>query len=248
MLRILSIGNSFSQDAHAMLSGMTKQAGLKLDTVNLYIPGCSLRRHWEGIATGNRDALYEHNGETTDRHISICEALALADWDIITLQQASHHSGEPATYFPYLTQLSRLAHKYAPHARQYLHETWAYERDSDHPKFMLYDCDQRRMFETLRAANHRAAAKTGLPIIPAGEMIQALRALPSFDLDRGGRRLTRDGFHLDLTYGRWALSALWLEVLASLDARTLTFAPPEAEPALLKQIAETVHSVAQSDL
>lgn len=243
MLRVLSIGNSFSQDAQAMLHNMARHTGIALKSANLYIPGCSLRRHWVGVEGQNRDALYEQNGVTTDRHISILEALSMDEWDIVTLQQSSGHSGQYDTFFPYLSLLSERVARHIPPARQYLHETWAYEEDCDHPHFGAYGRSQRRMFEALREANHRASARTGLPLIPSGELIQALRGTPPFDPAQGGLCLTRDGFHLNLTYGRWAVSALWLEIFCGVDARTIRFVPAGASPPLLTGIAEMTHKI-----
>ena len=45
-MKILSIGNSFSQDAHRWLHSIAKADNYELDTVNLYIGGCSLETHW----------------------------------------------------------------------------------------------------------------------------------------------------------------------------------------------------------
>ena len=49
MMRILSIGNSFSQDAHKWLHELAQDNDVDLETVNLYIGGCSLKMHWENI-------------------------------------------------------------------------------------------------------------------------------------------------------------------------------------------------------
>lgn len=48
-MKILSIGNSFSQDAQRYLHRLAKHEGVQLKTVNLYIGGCSLQRHYENI-------------------------------------------------------------------------------------------------------------------------------------------------------------------------------------------------------
>ncbi len=45
-MKILSIGNSFSQDAHRYLYEIAKKDGVDVKPVNLYIGGCSLRTHY----------------------------------------------------------------------------------------------------------------------------------------------------------------------------------------------------------
>ena len=48
-MKILSIGNSFSQDAHKWLHKLAKQNGCDLSTCNLYIGGCPLDRHFRNL-------------------------------------------------------------------------------------------------------------------------------------------------------------------------------------------------------
>ena len=48
-MKILSIGNSFSQDAQRYLHRLAKNEGVDMKTVNLYIGGCPLRSHYLNI-------------------------------------------------------------------------------------------------------------------------------------------------------------------------------------------------------
>ena len=52
-MKVLSIGNSFSQDAQKYLHRLAKQDGVELKTVNLYIGGCSLQRHYLNMLDDN---------------------------------------------------------------------------------------------------------------------------------------------------------------------------------------------------
>ena len=45
-MKILSIGNSFSQDAHRYIHDIAKGEGVNIKCVNLYIGGCSLQTHY----------------------------------------------------------------------------------------------------------------------------------------------------------------------------------------------------------
>lgn len=54
MFQILSIGNSFSQDAQRYLHELAKSEGMDLQTVNLYIGGCSLERHFRNLKGDKR--------------------------------------------------------------------------------------------------------------------------------------------------------------------------------------------------
>ena len=48
-IKILAIGNSFSQDATRYLHQFASAAGIDTKVVNLYIGGCPLERHWKNI-------------------------------------------------------------------------------------------------------------------------------------------------------------------------------------------------------
>ena len=52
-MKILSIGNSFSQDAHRWLYKLAKLNGIELETANLYIGGCSLETHFKNLEENN---------------------------------------------------------------------------------------------------------------------------------------------------------------------------------------------------
>ena len=58
MLKVLAIGNSFSQDATTMLEGL----GEGLYVRNLYIGGCSLKTHAANAVSGDRVYDYEMLG------------------------------------------------------------------------------------------------------------------------------------------------------------------------------------------
>lgn len=229
MKKILAIGNSFSQDATAYLHAMAKTCGIETTVVNLYIGGCSLKRHDENIKNDATEYIYERNGESTGKYVSIKETLKEDDWDFVTLQQASHDSGLEETYFPYIKNLSEYVKTYAPHAKQRLHQTWAYEIDSTHEGFANYNNNQLQMFGALQSAYKKAADRLNLPIIPCGEAIQRLRTLPEFDYANSGKSLCRDGFHLHLIYGRYAAAAVWLKKILNESPANSSFLPPSIE-------------------
>ena len=52
----------------------------------------------------------------------------------------------------------------------------------------------------------------GVRLIPCGDVIQALRTRPPFLYGEGGMSICRDGFHVNLLYGRYLLSAVWYKV------------------------------------
>ena len=241
-MRTLSIGNSFSQDACAYLHDFAALAGEELETVNLYIGGCSLALHAANLASGAENYDLEINGRGTGRKISIPEALAMGTYDAVTLQQASHFSGKRETYYPWIGELAGACRKAQPGARLMIHETWAYEVDSTHGAFPDYGCDQRFMYDLLRAAYREAADLIGAEIIPVGDTVQHFREnVPGFDYPAGGESLCRDGFHLSIPTGRALASMVWLETVAGIDARRTSFVPEGMTEEKRRAVAEAVH-------
>ncbi len=213
MLKVLAIGNSFSQDATHYLHQIAAAGGVEMLVVNLYIGGCSLERHWNNIQNEAAEYLLEINGSSTERYVSIQEALSMEPWDYIVTQQVSQDSGIPETYHPYLEKVLGFVKERVPNAGILLQETWAYETDSLHPGFRSYHQSQTEMYEKVSAAYREAAAQTGARLIPSGDVIQALRQRDPFRYGRGGMSLCRDGFHMNVIYGRYLLSAVWYKVL-----------------------------------
>lgn len=135
-LKILAIGNSFSEDATRYLHQLAKMAGIHTKVVNLFIGGCSLELHWKNIETNEATYCYQLNGETTERRVSIDEVLEEENWDYIVTQQASHDSGWLISYEPFLGLIIKHIKEKVPAAQICLQETWAYEINSTHSNML----------------------------------------------------------------------------------------------------------------
>jgi hypothetical protein len=206
-LKILSIGNSFSEDALSYLWDIANHNNIHLTLGNLYIGGCDLETHANNALNKQKDYIYYKNtsGSFVPSQASIDDGLFDETWDIITLQQASHKSGIESSYEPYLTHLITYVKKHQPQAKLYWHMTWAYQEDSDHPNFIDYNKDQIFMYKSIKHAliNQVLKHKEIENIIYTGKVIQAFRNTHL------GDSLTRDGFHLSLDIGRYIASLSW---------------------------------------
>ncbi|MBO5261944.1 MAG: DUF4886 domain-containing protein [Clostridia bacterium] len=242
-MRILSIGNSFSIDAHGYLHALAEQRGVDLSTDNLAIGGCSLQMHWENVVQGKSNYLYIINGDVWKSECaSIEEVLTSEHFDVVTLQQVSHFSGLYETYQPYLNDLATYVRKHQPDARLYFHKTWAYEIDSTHSEFPLYDCNQKKMYEALCSASRLACSAIDAIAIPSGDVIQSLRErVPAFDYANGGESLCCDGFHMSHTYGRYAVALTWLATLTGKRVEPLPFM--ELDLGIITQICDIVNEI-----
>ena len=220
-LRILAIGNSFSDDGMEYLPSLLENLGVEsVELARLYVGGCSLERHMQFY--DNNEAAYtfyhskagENKWHKSKEKASIQQALAMGEWDIITMQQASGDSGLYETYTPHLARLIDVIKQAQPNAKLAWHNTWAYSTDSDHRSFPRYDKNQTKMHNSIIECLHTLLAEFDEidVVIPSGIVIQSLRgsAINNYPKD-----LTRDGFHMDHGAGRYALACIWYETLVA---------------------------------
>ena len=242
-MRILTIGNSFSEDATRYLAQIARTEGENFEVVNICIGGCSLERHYRNMLGDKKDYLLCFNGTFTGFYVTLEEALLSREWDVITIQQVSHDSGLYETYLPYLDEVADYVRAARPEAELVIHQTWAYETDSQHGGFANYDRDQKKMYDCLVSAYTRAAERLNVRIIPVGKVIQTLRATPAFDYANGGASLCRDGFHLSIPEGRYAAGLTWFAALTGKSALTTAYAPEGVSAEVAELIKKTVDSV-----
>lgn len=241
-MKLLSIGNSFSQDAQEWLHQIAVANGVELETTNLMIGGCSLATHWGHVVDKQAEYYLEQNGKNMERMVTIEEGLALDKWDVVTVQQASHYSGQPQTYVPYITDLVAYVREKCPGAKIYFHQTWAYEIDSDHGGFITYNLDQKEMFRRICDCTAMAQRLVDASILPSGSVVQYLREkTPEFDYKNGGLSLNRDGFHLSWDYGRYTAAATWYKVLTGKVPAVNAF--PEWDAHLIEVIHAAIEAV-----
>ena len=205
-MKILSIGNSFSQDAQRYLHEIAAANGKNLKCVNLYIGGCSLKQHYFNMLDDEKAYEFEFNGMSTGIKVSIREALKSDDWDCITLQQASHESFDFKLYIPYIEKLAEYVRLYLPKAKILLHQTWAYCDDTEKLSSTGY-AHTSDMFHDIKAAYHKAAERIHADdIIKSGQaMLNAYEKNPDI--------IYRDGFHASLGFGRYLLGLTWYRAL-----------------------------------
>jgi hypothetical protein len=185
--KVLTIGNSFADNATSFLPQIVESTGRKLVLFRANIGGCSLERHARHLnaALANpsdpEGSPYRNNpgvlGITGKDKVSLPEALAAVDWDFVTIQEWSQRSYKPEYQEPYAKQLIDTIRRLAPKAEIVIHQTWAYRED--HPFFQKDDgFTQRKMYDGLRAAYKELSVRHGLRILPSGDAMQAARGTP----------------------------------------------------------------------
>ncbi len=215
-MNVLAIGNSFSQDATRYLHKIAKKDGVDMTVVNLPIGSCSLSRHYRNILENEKAYGMEFNGEPTGFFVSVKDALLTRDWDFVTMQQVSGDSFKIDSYQPYLSEFSAYIKKYAPKAKQVIHQTWAYEEGSDMLCNTFGFASHEEMFKLIEAAYEKAASDINADrIIKSGKLFN--------EFTKAGLKIHRDMFHSTLGFGRYALGLLWYRTLTGNDVTNNTF-------------------------
>ena len=241
-LKVLAIGNSFSDDAvEHYLYGL---ADANSDTIligNMYIGGCSLERHYNNSVKNAPAYSYRkivNGNKTTTPEYRLIDAIKDEDWDYISVQQVSGQSGIYESFFPYLSHLVSYIKEHAtnPDVEIVMHATWAYAQDSNHKSFPNYGNDQLKMYESIADATQRAAKEAGIEIIiPSGTAIQNGRTSSL------GDTFCRDGYHLELNYGRYTASATWYEKLFNKSVVGNSYIPSNITPFQAKVAQNAAH-------
>ena len=236
MLNILSIGNSFSQDAQTYLHRVARAEKESIFCVNLYIGGCGLEQHFRNIMGDKREYEIQVCGMSSGFYTSVKEALLSRKWDVITIQQASHFSMDFSTYVPYLEEIAAFIRRYAPTARLYIHETWGYESGSDRIRRYGFET-MREMSEQVFEAYQKAYALIGADgMIPSGHAMLALA-------EAGQALVHRDPFHASFGAGRYLLACVWYETLAGKPVANEGFSDFDTEVSeeTLSRVREIAH-------
>lgn len=237
-MKILSIGNSFSQDAQRYLHRIARKDGVALDTVNLCIGGCPLSLHHAHMKSGAVSHYLEVNGESSDFPVSLKDALCNSPWDAVTLQQVSHEAPYFETYEPYLSELAAYIRAHAPSAKILLQQTWAYEEGSKRLTAELGYANYKDMLADVRASYERAAEIIHADgIIRSGELFDRM-------LCAGIPRVHRDTFHATLGLGRYAIGLLWYATLTGKDVSEDRFSDLD-EPATEEELCIARRCVAE---
>jgi len=190
-VRLLTVGNSFADNALSYLPKIVDAAGDKLVFARANLGGCSMERHWSCAEAYEADHL-NPAGKPYAGKSSLAELLRKDTWDVVTIQQYSVLSHDVTTYRPYARNLHDYIHKVAPQATILIQQTWAYRIDD--PRFSPANKDaktphtQQAMYEQVRAAYHTIATELGIGILPSGDALYLVDTDPTW------------AFHPDTTF------------------------------------------------
>lgn len=225
-IRLLAIANSFSEDAlENYLYDLAKAEKKVMIIGNMYIGGAPISLHVKNARENKAAYSYRKinaNGvKTTTKDVSIEQAIKDEKWDYISVQQASPASGQYDVIMQDLPEWTRYIKSLAPaNSKLIYHQTWAYQQDSNHKGFANYKNDQMTMYNAIVDVSQKINKMPDFAfVVPAGTAIQNARTSSI------GDKMTRDGYHLELNYGRFTAACTWFEKIFKMDVRKNSYKP-----------------------
>jgi hypothetical protein len=268
-VRLVTVGNSFSQNATRYLDDLVKAKGHTLIHKPLAIGGASMEVHWDKAQLHEKDP---SDAKGLYGKKSLRQELMGDAWDFVTIQQASIKSHNVDTYRPFARQL----HDYIKQAEIIVHQTWAYRIDD--PRFAKPSkspgepATQKEMYDGLSKAYRTIAKELGLRIIPVGDAMYmadtdakwAYQPDKKFDFKDamppalpnqlhslhtgwrwtaakdGKKSLSMDGHHASAA-GQYLGACVFFEVLFAESVVGNAFVPPEIDKDYARFLQEIAH-------
>ncbi len=227
-LKMLMIGNSFSEDTVQYIPKMAEALGYQTIEVGvLFIGGSTLQMHHNNSVSGDAayDFQYYQDGvwiyKLDNEKKTLEFGIQYKDWDIITLQQNSVWAGVSNSYnileslIPYVKEKATN-----PNVRLVWNMTWAYTQENVQTSNYGY-ADQTDMYESIcHAVQTKIETNNSfVDISPSGTAIQNVR-------ESGlGDTVNRDGLHLSWGLGRYIAGITMFCTLTGYNPEQITYVP-----------------------
>ena len=244
--KILAIGNSFSQDAtEQYLYELFKASGQEAVVGNMYIGGCTIDTHWSNTSNGKTNYEYRKVVDGTKTNTTgkgILEGIKDENWDVISVQQASGSSGIYSTYSNLKSLIDYVkANANNPNVIIVFHQTWSYSQNSTHGEFPKYESNQMTMYNMIcDAVSHMYNDCVSVAgVIPSGTAIQNART------SYLGDTFNRDGYHLEVNYGRFTAACTWFEALTGKDVTANPYKPSTVSDSQARVAKAAAHAACQ---
>ncbi len=244
-VRLLTVGNSFADNALTYLPQIVEAAGQKLIVARANLGGCSLERHWRHVAAHEADSASKEGSPYSKGKNSLAQLLAKEKWDFITIQQVSIKSHDLSSYYPYVRDLHRYIKERAPDAKIMAHQIWAYHTISKElgvevvpsgDAMFLADSDSKWGYRPDTSFNFETAKPPALL-----RQSHSLHTGWSWRKEKDGTsKLRMDGHHASKA-GKYLLGCVWFEVFYGTSAVENTFVPEGLDSKYAKFLRLTAH-------
>ena len=224
-LKVLTIGNSFSENTSVYASEIARSNGKDLTFGYLKFPSCTIEMHYtaavENRAVFKFDVTFPDGTHDTAAQKAAASsfddvdgggatveyALNYCDWDVIVFQQESSSSRYAST-FEKLGDLIAYVQAKAPNARLAIHEVW---------RWGDWNADQ---FALIQANTRAAAAQYQLEYIPTGTAFEYARTALGSDTIVNDN----DGHHQHANaYGQYIAGSCYVAALFGVPVSEDTF-------------------------
>lgn len=177
-IKILFIGNSFSNQATRYLPNIAAENEDTVIIGRAEISNGSLKMHWNSILENQLDPSQgkSYSGK------SLQEMLKSENWDIVSLQQVSNYSCDGNSYRPYIDSLIVYIRARLPKTEIVFHQTWAYR--SDAKAFSKTDNgsakSEEEMYEKLHLVYLKMGQQFGVRVVPTGDAFSLVSSHPKW--------------------------------------------------------------------
>lgn len=258
-LNILLIGHSFCYYFTDELYGMLTAAGIKARVCNLYDSGCLLETHhkrWkEDTADYPEFVTVDENGRQSLTNVSLRQAMATQNWDVISLQPGIDFYERTAAMMLEDTAVAReeligFLKQQFPQSKFFWHQFWAFQVGFQRGDYVVnYDTDQEIYYKEALYFAKKTCEAYDLERVNTGYAWQIVRKGGYDNLcDRlSGNDRYHDG---DIGGGQYLNACVWFEILTGQSCLDNTYRPTEYELSeeLMQTFREAAHeAVADRD-
>ena len=236
-IRILAIGNSYSNNATQYVDDIAADFGIVTETYSLYYPGCSLKQHVNFYNDESEVYALVTKGEKYNWKINTMQkAFSHYNYDYITIQQGSALCDAFFSYYtesePWINDLYDIIKENQPNAKVKIHQTWS----------LCNEKATEKMFNQIESCYFRAAEKIGLnnsDIIKSGKAIQLAKDnygyADIYNTKEDGALTKEEALANNALYadnlshlnerGKYLASLVFVETLLGVDCRKTSFVP-----------------------
>jgi len=217
-LKILTIGNSFANNACSFLPQITESVpGYRIEITKANIGGCSFEKHATLIKEcENNPALKPYS-----KNYCLKELLQMDNYDFVTIQQVSSSSFRSETFQPYADILIKFIRKHSPHSTIIIHQTWAYNPNCKRLK--NWSITRKEMHTGLVKNYNTLAKEYDLDILPVGEAFYN-----TYKKNKTINLWKEDMYHANEN-GCYLAGCVWFGRLFGISPKQIEFVPEEIE-------------------
>ncbi len=242
-LKILTIGNSFSEDTMEHVASIAKNLGVeKIKLGNLYAGGCSIKQHHRHATEDIPLYLYHQNdgsGWTHTNEVSIKTALESDDWDWVTIQpgtgDGSRHTSEES-YDKLLPLLEFIKARVSSKTKIAFNLTWVGDPNCTHPEIVSYGGDQKVLYNKIVNMVKEVVVPIDMIdlIVPTGRAVQNARLMVDYSL-------TRDNFHMSYDKGRFLAGLTFFRAITGISINNIEYVPDGVDKEFLRIAIKAVN-------